>query len=631
MSILHSLDDVVGVDFETYYAQDYSLSLPKYNTSGYVRDPQFKMQGVAIKDGRKKSRWFTGKEAVRQLRSINWKRKAMLAHNAQFDGFIMSEILDLKPAFFYDTLSMTRALHNDMSRAALGIIAEYYGIGSKSKTYLINTKGIRDLPAADLKHLGEGAVIDIDLTWEIFRRQVAVMPDEELRLIDLTVKMFTDPVLEVDIELATAALEREMISRELAIKRSKVTEKELMSNAKFAAHLERLDVEPPTKVSLKTGHVNFALAKTDEGFLDLLDHEDIRVVRLAQGRLAAKSTIEETRARRLIEAGSDGQKLPILLNYAAAKTFRWSGGNKMNPQNFPRAQYNGKVKIEHSDDLRRSIIAPAGHVLVVVDSSQIELRVNNMLAGNEAKLDIIRKYDRKEGPDPYRLLASKIYNKVLDLIDGTERFVGKVAELGLGFQMSGRKLQTTLALGTMGPPVDLPLMLCNKIVKIYRADNKPIEDQWAACEQILKNMFAGLEGEYAGVIGYDDRTIWLPNGLGMNYPGLEPAFQMSRSGEMVQRGWTYIAHGIPKKIYGGLTTENIVQAIARIIVGQQMLAIADKYRVVMMTHDEVVTCVPKRQAEKALEYMLKCMRVPPTFWPDIPLNAEGGFDVCYSK
>jgi hypothetical protein len=631
MTILHTLDNIVGVDFETYYAADYSLSLPKYNTSGYVRDPQFKIQGVAIKEGRKKAQWYTGKDVVRKLKSIDWSRKAMLAHNAQFDGFIMSEILKLFPSFFYDTLSMTRALHNDMSRASLDTVAKLYGIGEKSRTYLVNTKGVRDLPPQDLKHLGEGAIIDIDLAWEIFRRQIEVFPEEETRLVDLTVKMFTDPVLGVDIELATAALEREMEARAKAIKRSKVPEKDLTSNAKFAAHLERLGVEPPTKISFKTGYTNFALAKTDQEFLDLLEHEDMRVVRLAEGRLAAKSTIEETRARRLIAAGEDGKRLPILLNYAAAKTFRWSGGNKMNPQNFPRAQYVGKVKVEHSDDLRRSIIAPPGHVLVVADSSQIELRVNNKLAGNEAKLEIIRKYDRKEGPDPYRVLAASIYSLAIEAINDTQRFVGKVGELGLGFQMSGKKLQTTLALGTMGPAIDLPLALCNKIVKVYRATNKPIEDQWAACEQILRNMFAGDEGEYADLISYDDRTIWLPNGLGMNYPGLEPKYERNRQGDMIQRGWTYIAHGIEKKIYGGLLTENLVQAIARIIVGQQMLAIADKYRVVMMTHDEVVACVPKRQAEKALEYMIKCMRTPPTFWPDIPLNAEGGFDVCYSK
>lgn len=623
--------DIVTVDFETYWSSDYSLSAGEYNTSEYVRDPQFKVQCIGIKDGTKKAKWYPEKEGRRVLNSIDWRRRPLLSHNTAFDGFILSEHYKIVPCFYLDTLSMTRALHGDVSRASLDVIARLYEVGMKSKTYLAPTKGIRDLPPKVLKALGEGCVLDIDLCFEVFKKQHEVYPIDELNLIDLTIRMFCDPVLKVDIPLATRAHEIEVKKRQEAIELSGATEKELNSNEKFANKLRELGVEPPTKVSTSTGHETYAFAKTDFGFIDLQDHEDIRVVRLMEGRLAAKSTIGETRAKRLIKAGENNKKLPIMLNYSAAKTHRWSGGNKMNSQNFPRAEFDDNNNlIPDSDILRRSIIAPSGHVIVVVDSSQIELRTNNWLAGNKEKLEIIRAYDAKTGPDPYRLLASDVYNIDVEDITKSQRFVGKVGELGLGYQMGGKKFQTTLALGTMGPPVQMSLNECLGVVRVYRRNNKPITEQWKNLTGVLKDLAHGRSGTYGpnDILEYEDYAIWGPNGMCLNYPGLVEHFNPDT--EKVT-GYSYLRHGAKAKIYGGLLCENIVQWLARNIVAEQMLEIAEKYRVVMMTHDEVACVVPKRQAEKALEYMLKCMKTPRKWCPDIPLNAEGGFDVCYSK
>jgi DNA polymerase I-like protein with 3'-5' exonuclease and polymerase domains len=266
---------------------------------------------------------------------------------------------------------------------------------------------------------------------------------------------------------------------------------------------------------------------------------------------------------------------------------------------------------------------------VVSDSSQIELRTNNWLAGNKRKLDIIRAFDRKEGPDPYRLLASSIYGKAIENIQKMERFIGKVGELGLGFQMGAQKYQTTLSLGVMGPPVDIPIELARKTVNTYRRDNKEIVAQWANLKQVLLNMALKREGHYGPdeLMDYEQGAIWMPNGLSMNYPGLTAIIDA----EDKVRSFKYFSHGVWKHIYGGLFCENIVQCLARIIVGEQMLRIAEKYRVVMMTHDEIACVVPKKEAEKALHFMIDEMRKPPSWAPDIPLNAEGGFDVCYSK
>lgn len=607
------LNKIVGVDFETYYDKDFSLTNKLLNTSDYIRDPRFKVHCVSIKMGAEPAYWYDAVAGEKKLRSIDWTTHALLAHNTAFDGFILSTLYNIIPYFYLDTLCMARAFHNEHTRAKLDIIAKYYGVGEKIVGALENTKGKVDLTPDELEALGNYCANDTELLWRVFRRQYRTFPDKELLLIDLFMRMFCDPVMGVDIPRVTKYMDEEVAERERLITESGVDEAILASNQKFAAALESLhaeNFEMPTKIN-KMGDTAFAFAQSDPEFTDLLEHEDIRVVRLVRGRLAAKSTIAETRAQRFINAGRDGQRLPILLNYYAAKTGRPGGGNKMNPMNLPRGS-----------ELRKSIIAPAGHKLVVCDSAQIELRVNNWLAGGEKKLDIIRAYDAGTGPDPYRLLASSVFSTDVEQVNSDQRFVGKVGELGLGYQMGAKKLQTTLALGIMGPPVDTTLEFCLGVVGTYRRTNLPIKNQWDNLRNVLLNMVLKKDGTYRNLLDYEPGSIWLPNGLALHYPAL-----------MLEDGsnFTYSSHSARRKIYGGLLTENIIQALARIIVTDQMLMLKDKYRIANMTYDEIVCCVPDKQAETCLEDMMAAMRTPPPWAPDLPLNAEGAYADYYSK
>ena len=199
--------------------------------------------------------------------------------------------------------------------------------------------------------------------------------------------------------------------------------------------------------------------------------------------------------------------------------------------------------------------------------------------------------------------------------------------LGLGFQMGAPKLQVTLAKGALGgPPVFFTLDECKKIVNTYRLKNYRIVAGWKICERIIEDMAAGRAGSHK-CISWDKETIYLPNGLTLKYPQLKK----TRNEEKGWEEWSYMSGVIRKKLYGGLLCENIVQCLARIIVGWQMLQISKKYRVVMTTHDEVVTNVLATRAAAALKFMLKWMRTPPEWCADIPLNAEGGHAPNYSK
>ena len=354
-----------------------------------------------------------------------------------------------------------------------------------------------------------------------------------------------------------------------------------------------------------------------------------RLQLLVDVRLAVKSTTNITRAARFLEAGKDGMSLPVGYAYYRAHTGRWGGNNKMNCQNLTRG-----------GELRLSILAAAGHQICVADSGQIEARVNGWLWDQNDLMDAFRSadtWDKSKGVargvnrDAYCRFGDDIYGREITTDDKMERFVGKVCVLGLGFQMGAPKLQMTLAKGALGgPPVYFSLDQCKHIINTYRRRNYKIEGGWEICKGIIEDMAAGITGSHKCISwGQDDNGngfVLLPNGMSLKYPDLRKA-----KGEKGWDEWSYQSGDMRKKIYGGLLCENIVQALARIIVASQMLMIDKKYRVVMTTHDEAATHPKKAAAAKCYEYMHKCMTTPMPWCPDIPLAAEGGYAANYSK
>jgi len=639
---------LVALDFETYFDVDYTLR--KMSMSEYIRDKRFKAQMCAIKIGNGKTKVYPPEKIAAALKSIDWKMHSLLCHNTSFDGFILSHHYGVVPKFYYDTLSMARALHKNDIPAGLDDVARYYGVGNKLQGVLDSAKGIRILPPKLYKDMAAYCAMDVDLDVEIFKLMLKGFPEDEIQLIDRTIRMFCDPVLKVDLPRVKKEHEREVAEKTKLVQRVsgsldlEVAKKQLSSNDKFAASLKALGVDPPIKISPtwlkkridagesidKTKKYTYAFSQQDMEFMELTEHLDPRVRDLVAARLAVKSTIGETRAIRFLNAGANNWPLPVLLNYYGAHTGRWSAGNKMNMQNLPR-----------KGELRYSIIAPKGHRIVVADSGQIEARVNGWLWDQQDLLEDFRLQDSKADPlrDVYTKFADMIYGRIITKKDSDERFVGKVSILGLGFQMSAERLQRTLALGLMGPPVFLSIELCRKIVSAYRAKNFKIKQGWGKAQRIIEEMAIGQTGSWR-CLHWEKGRVWLPNGMSLKYPNLrrkdkhlEVAAQLAN--EPYERPdhdeYVYDRKGAASKIYGGLLTENFVQALARIIVAQQLLEISNRYRVVMFTHDEVVTCVPNKQADKAYEFMNKVMATPLDWCPDLPLTSEGGHDVMYSK
>ena len=603
---------ILTIDFETYYSQSFSLT--KMTTEEYVRDPQFQVIGVSVQEDDGGPVWFSGDEinVYQFLKTYEWDKCLALAHNAPFDAAILTWKFGIRPKGWLDTLSMGRALHGTEVGGSLKVLAEHYGLGEKG-TEVVQAVGLRrdDFLPDHLARYGEYCKNDVALTWGLFKAMSAQFPPEELRLIDLTVRMFSDPVLQLDKSVLVRHLAEVQESKEKLMGNiSSVTREEIMSNPKFATLLTACGVQPPMKISPTTGKQTFAFSKTDEEFKGLLEHEDIRVQTLVAARLGVKSTLEETRTERFLGIAERGP-LPVPLRYYAAHTGRWGGDDKLNLQNLPR-----------SSPLKKAIVAPNGYVILDSDSSQIEARTLAWLAGQE---DLVEAFDR--GEDVYRIMASAIYGKPTQDITKDERFVGKTTILGAGYGMGALKFQTQLK--NFGVMVSLDET--KRIIDTYRRTYPRIPVLWqeagTVLNAIMNNQYAELgRDSLLWVEGH--KGIRLPNKLYIKYPHLRKHETPEGKIELVydtKRG----KQVVPNRIYGGKVIENVCQALARIVIGTQMLMVAKKYRVVMTVHDAIACIVPEAEAEAAKEYVELCMRLRPVWAPDLPLNCEAGYGDSY--
>lgn len=412
--------DLITVDFETYYSKEFSLS--KMTTEEYINDDHFEVVGVAVKVNNGKTRWFTGSMEATQgwLNQFDWGNSAALAHNMMFDGAILAWRFGIHPKVMFDTLSMARAVHGTQVGGSLAKLAEHYELGAKG-TEVVMAMGKRraDFTLDEMQAYAGYCKNDVDLTYELFQKLMAVpYPKAELKLIDMTLRMYTQPVFELDLPALESHLYDVQDKKEALLSMVDADRETLMSNDKFAQALRDLGVDPPVKLSARTGKESWAFAKTDEAFKALTEHDDPRVQALVSARLGTKSTLEETRTERFIAMAKRVGVLPVPLKYYGAHTGRWAGMDKVNLQNLPsRGPAAGKIK--------EAIVAPKGYVVLNCDSSQIEARMVAWLAG---QADLTQAFEDKE--DVYKIMASAIYDKPVDAIDKHERAVGKSTILG---------------------------------------------------------------------------------------------------------------------------------------------------------------------------------------------------------
>ena len=605
--------NLITVDFESYYSKEFGFS--KMTTEEYVRHPDFEVIGVGVKENAGETVWYTGTHAEikKELDQYAWKDSRVLAHNTAFDGAILNWIFGITPKVWLDTLSMARAVHGVSVGGSLAKLATYYEIGEKG-TEVNDALGKRrlDFTPEDLAQYGEYCKNDVELCYQLFYLMMGYgFPKLELKVIDVTLKMFVEPSLELDLPLLEQHLEDVKDRKQKLLEAVAVDKDLLMSNDKFAELLKKLKVVPPTKVSPKTGKMAYAFAKTDEEFKALAEHPDIRVQALVSARLGNKSTLEESRTQRFIDIAKRG-KMPVPLKYYAAHTGRWGGDDKINLQNLPSRGTNG-------NKLKKAIRAPEGYVIIDADSAQIEARTLAWLA---EQTDLVKAFAK--GEDVYKKMAAAIYGKKEADVTKDERFVGKTTILGAGYGMGAAKFQAQLKTFN----VELELDECQRIITVYRATYPMVPLLWREAQNSLDSMVRKQMTNVGrkGVVQFEPETqgFVLPNGLPLRYDLLRKVTDSQGKTQYEYKtriGWV--------KIYGGKVIENLCQALARCVIAEQMIKIGKRYKTVLTVHDAVACIAKKEEAKEAQAYVEECMRWTPDWAKGLPLNCESGIGESY--
>ncbi len=651
---------IVTIDFETRWdSKEYTLS--KMTTEEYVRDPRFKAFGACLhvygSDGI--VQWYGDNELPRVLSTFDWGRTAILAHNAQFDVSILEWRYGVHPCFIFDTLSMGRALRGVEVGNSLAKLALDFGLRPKG-TAVYSSEGLTSISPEIERELADYCAHDVYLCEEIFTRFIDGYPKSELRLIDMTLKMYTRPVLELDGPMLEEALYDERTKREALLEKLGVEEAALASNAQFAKVLESLGVPAPYKKSKTTGKPALALAKNDALFQQLLNGSNEDVSLLCEARLKVKSTTERTRAQRFLDISRRGA-LPVPLSYYGALSGRWtaSKGSAINMQNLKRGSF-----------LRKAIMAPEGYELVVGDLSQIEPRVLAWLSDYADMLDIFR-----AGGDPYAAFGAQMFN-IPGLTKESHpdlRQSAKSALLGCGYGLGWASFAAQLLVGFLGAPpqrynkafakqlgvnatyvqafldykdnvekmLEIPhtcteeellthCVAAKKIIDIYRSTAYPVVGFWEMCSSLMVSaLHDGHEHTYK-CITFRKEEIVLPNGMSLRYPNLRQVNKTEKLADgtirtLKEKEWVYGEEGVtPTKLYAGKITNNIVQGVARIVMTDGMLRVDKRYPVKGTVHDELIAVAPAEEAAAAKTWVLAQMTMEPKYMPGIPLDADGG-------
>ena len=633
---------IATVDLETYWAVGHSLT--KMSPIKYCMHPDTEIISCAFKfDNEPTVVVFGEQDVVDYCNSVDWSEYWVVGHNMSgFDAMILSWRLGVKPKLWGCTLAMARPIHAKDVGLSLAKLVAHYSLGYKDQTALIATKGkhLCDFTEQEIAEMKIYNAADVDQCYGLLRRLIPQTNKAEVKLIDMTIRMLVEPHFNTDVELLANTLAEESArkqamlieaARQLGVKESGMSDDEsaeaalklLSSSAKFATFLRTIGVDVPTKVSNTTGKDIPALAKTDEAFLALQEHDNPLVANAAQARLDAKSTILQTRIQAFM-AASDAHpqnKVPIPLKYYGADTTgRWSGWG-YNPQNLPRVNpYSPKP----SDALRKSLVAPAGHKVVVADLSGIELRVNHFLWKVPASMELYQADPEKA--DLYKDFASKLYDVPVDQVTKVQRQVGKVAHLGLGFGAGHVTFQKVAKL--MGG-VDITEQESREIVETWRGSYSEIVRGWKTCHACLPTILRGATGASVdpwGMVTPTPEGLKTPKGL-IRYPDL----RIERNEDDNRKEFMYGNGRNKARIYAGKIDENIVQHLARCVIADNALTVQQVTGLnpALMVHDELVYVVPNEEAQSVLDTVQNVMRTPPNWWPELVTWSEGDIADTY--
>lgn len=613
---------ILLLDLETFFDKEYSLR--RMTPAEYVQDSRFEaiLMCAQLDDG--PIEVIDGPDIPRYLAGLDASATTTVAFNALFDNLILAYRYGFVPALILDTMGMARTLRGHvLKRFSLEVVARDLELGIKgdyvSSMVGVHRADIRDDPVR-WNAYAEYCKQDVLLNRRIFTLLKPEFPASECRIMDLVLRGAIQPQFRANIDMLKAHIDDVRAKKAELLAACGVDVGSLMSANKFAAALEALGVTVETKVS-PTGKTVPQFARTDPFMGELQEHPDIRVQTLAAARLGHKSTIEETRAQKIIGVAEcmPDRLLPVPLRYSGAHTFRLSGDWGLNLQNLPTAR--GSKGLSR---LRESLVPPPGHSAVSCDLGQIEARLVAWLCSCVKLLTQFR-----DKLDPYALLAAEIFgrpiNRKVDIVEG---FIGKTGILGLGYGCGATKFHKMVTTMARMMELDVSGIFNEKVaqaaVDTYRSTYSEIPRAWYALNNAIDRYLLVDKKQAvkfkAVTIGYG--VVKLPNELCLRYGN-----PRREDGEV-----KFDYGGISQKIYGGKLLENITQALARLVVMEAALRIARRgYRFALQAHDELVFVVPDAELDDAKGIIHSEMIRPPTWALDLPLTADIGSGKSYGE
>lgn len=619
------------LDFETYYDREYSLK--KMTPAEYIFDPRFETICLGVAEGGGDGYIVDGPDVARFLGTVGQRQCTTVTYNALFDNAILAWRYDFVPARMVDGLGMARSLLGSRLRSlGLGAVAEHLKVGVKGDE-IHQAIGMhrndllqdRDLWARYRAY----CLNDTILLREIFIRLHREFPAEEYPVMDAVLRCCIEPRFECDVDLLQGHLQNIRMEKQRLCDAAGLDRDRVSGNASFIAALEAQGVEIETKPG-KRGPIP-AIAKTDAFMQSLLEDERPEVQCLAAARLGVKSTLEERRSERLIAIAElpwlNGMPMmPIPLRYSGAHTWRLSGDWRINMQNLPSARAGDPV-------LRKALLAPPGHKVIVGDLAQIEARLVAWFCNCEGLID-----EFKNKRDPYSRLAEQIFNHPVDkdTLGGVARHIGKAGILGCGYGMGPEKFYHSVLRQSRAALSKAQMEILNDIwtadlaantVYAYRNRYSEVRAMWG----YLNN---ALEGPWMGKIHAppavhhpiriehrDDCGIVVgPGGREIRYPSP----MVDQAGDIY-----WFSAGVPHKIYGAAFLENIIQFLARIVLFDIAMRLKSRYGLtfVHQVHDELVFIVPDDVVDAHKNNLMDEMQLPPSWCSDLALDC----DVSYAQ
>jgi len=643
--------DILVIDFETYFDHDYTLS--KMGVVEYIADDRFELTGMGWYDSDEFSPGFMksdihfcpGHMAGHFISLMSWDEVTVVAKNCNFDIRILRDKFDITPPYVIDVEDLSR-FYDSRMKYSLKSLAKTFGLTSKGETVQFLGQHYKEMTDKKQKALAAYCRNDVELELELFKILLPYVSNVklELWLARHTLKLSLQPAIELDFELAAelkSSMDKELRALLDKVKWIEQDDKDtltvLRTKILFPQILQN-ELPEGEIIPMKQGKKEMipALAKSDEGFQQLLVHPVQRVRELCQAKQAAKSWPAHIKRIEKMELAARcyGGKLPIPLKYCGGHTSRWSGGGGYNLQNLGGRGRAGAGNHPLISKMRGLLKAPDGYILGIVDSAQIECRVLAWLAGEKKLLTGFANNEDIYSEFATKLFGHQVYKDVSDdpvpvqKLMKLERGFGKDTILGAGYGMGTLRFYSNCyANPTLRPMFDsgqFDFDFVQKLITLYRTTYSRIPLLWKRVEAAFKWAIRH-PGARACIDNFlrfykDDHVyIELPSGRKLMYRHCSAPLK----GEIK---WRY------GKLWGGSLVENLCQAIARDLLAEWIYAIEqEEIQVVLHVHDEIIALLPEDSAEKMLQIMHNIMCTNPLWAKGLPLDAESGLSKRYKK